>query len=303
MSSRRSDESTSSPRPSASWRATICGCSRSFRASRNWNRSTARRTRAPSSPTMPVRSCSRPREQRDAQHYSQLLGTYTAEALSTGTSRPLAWGNGKQASIQSPIDLNKRDHLLLPQEVKELGDQRAIITLTHTKPILCEKARFYADPVFFDRLKTHQSFARGSRDVECRRRLNWKRPPSCGGSWQSRFPRLDLELHRAKVEQTGASSCDRMNRSRCRGWRSILTQFPPVVSRDPPAVDEGDLVGRCLLLPNCNGPTKPMTGISEKMSQRQAHEQQLDERELPEEAPNRLGDRPRLNRDKEERDV
>ncbi|TKB61435.1 MAG: type IV secretory system conjugative DNA transfer family protein [Nitrospira sp.] len=93
-----------------------------------------------------------PREQQDANEYSQMLGTYTAKAISTGMSQPRGWGQARQASTSS----NSSDHarpLMLPQELKELGPTRQIISLSNTKPILCDKAFFYLDPVFVNRLK------------------------------------------------------------------------------------------------------------------------------------------------------
>ena len=93
-----------------------------------------------------------PREQQDANEYSQMLGTYTAKALSTGMSQPRGWGQARQASTSSNISDHARP-LLLPQELKELGTTRQIISLSNTKPILCDKAFFYLDPIFVDRLK------------------------------------------------------------------------------------------------------------------------------------------------------
>ena len=176
-----------------------------------------------------------PREQRDAQHYSQMLGTYTAEAISTGTSRPLGWSNGKQASSSSTHSEQARP-LLLPQEVKELGDQRAIINLMHAKPILCDKARFYAEPVFIDRLKRISPFLASVG----------KRMPTQAELEEAAFvrrelsveiPRLDLELHRAKVERRvrPVQPDEQIDISKL---AMDLTTLPPVVSRDPPTVED-----------------------------------------------------------------
>ena len=65
-----------------------------------------------------------PREQHDANEYSQMLGTYTAKALSTGMSQPRGWGHARQASTSSNLSDHARP-LLLPQELKELGPTRA----------------------------------------------------------------------------------------------------------------------------------------------------------------------------------
>jgi len=238
-----------------------------------------------------------PREQRDAQHYSQLLGTYTAEALSTGTSRPLAWGTGKQAS--STVNRSEQARpLLLPQEVKELGDQRAIITLTHAKPILCEKARFYADPVFIDRLKPiSPSLAAVGRRMPTQAEL--EEAAFVRRELAVEIPQLDLELHRAKVEQRvrPLRPDEPVDVSRL---AIDPTHLPPVVARDPPAAEEVTSLVDAFFA-QLQWTNKTETGVSD--AQRQGHEQQLDERELPEEAPSQLVDRPRLDQDKEERDV
>ncbi len=176
-----------------------------------------------------------PREQRDAHEYSQMLGTYTAEAVSTGRSRPLAWGYGKQTSTSSTRSEQARP-LLLPQEVKELGDQRAIINLMHTKPILCDKARFYADSIFIDRLKRMSPSlkALGNRmptQAELEDAAFVRRELSV------EIPQLDLDLHRAKVER-------RVRPQRPDEPIDVttlaidLTTLPPVTLRDPPATEE-----------------------------------------------------------------
>ncbi len=176
-----------------------------------------------------------PREQRDAQHYSQLLGTYTAEAVSTGTSRPLAWGNGKQASSSATRSEQARP-LLLPQEVKELGDQRAIINLMHTKPILCDKARFYADPVFIDRLKRISPFL-ASVGKRLPTQAELEEAAFVRRELSVEIPRLDLELHRATVERRvrPVQPDEPIDLSKL---AMDLTTLPPVVPRDPPTAEE-----------------------------------------------------------------
>lgn len=176
-----------------------------------------------------------PREQRDAQCYSQMLGTYTAEAISTGTSRPLAWGNGKQASSSSTRSEQARP-LLLPQEVKELGDQRAIINLMHTKPILCDKARFYAEPVFIDRLKRiSPSLAAVGKRMPTQTEL--EEAAFVRRELSVEIPRLDLELHRAKVERR-VRPVQPDEPIDVPKLAMDLTTLPSVVSRDPPTPEE-----------------------------------------------------------------
>lgn len=139
-----------------------------------------------------------PREQKDAQAYSQMLGTYTAEVISTGSSAPRVWGAAQNGTITSHVSEQARP-LMLPQELKDLGDDHAIINLVKIKPILCEKARFYTEDIFVDRLKAISPSLAA---------LGKKRPTAA--QWEAAafikkelsvpIPRLDLALHTAKVE-------------------------------------------------------------------------------------------------------
>ena len=91
-----------------------------------------------------------PREQRDAEEYSAMLGQYTQRATSFGRSRSHGL-NGHGAC--SRHDSDQRRALLLPQEFKELGPERLVVILEHCKPILAQKIRYHRDPVFTSRLR------------------------------------------------------------------------------------------------------------------------------------------------------
>lgn len=85
-----------------------------------------------------------PRDQKDANEYSEMLGFETVKAK--GTSRQA----GRSGEGQSFSD--QRRALLLPQEIKEIGLWKEIIVLENMKPILCEKIKYFEDPVFKARL-------------------------------------------------------------------------------------------------------------------------------------------------------
>lgn len=86
-----------------------------------------------------------PREQKDANEYSEMLGYQTVKSTSIGRS------SGVKSS-RSENESDQRRALLLPQELKELGTDKEIISLENTKPILCEKIRYYEDKVLMSRL-------------------------------------------------------------------------------------------------------------------------------------------------------
>lgn len=111
-----------------------------------------------------------PREQRDANEYSEALGTFTQKEESRGRSN--SSGSSGGGSSQSRNESSQRRPLLLPQEFKELGTDKEVVTLENCKPILADKILYYTDPVFASRLMP---------------------PPT--------IPAINLALHRARVEQ------------------------------------------------------------------------------------------------------
>ena len=90
-----------------------------------------------------------PREQRDADEYSAMLGHFTERATSRGRSRSFS-GHGH--TTVSRNESEQRRALLLPQEFKELGTERLVVVMENCKPILGEKIRYHRERVFVERL-------------------------------------------------------------------------------------------------------------------------------------------------------
>ncbi|MGU7811653.1 type IV secretory system conjugative DNA transfer family protein [Burkholderia sp. AW49-1] len=90
-----------------------------------------------------------PREQKDANDYSEMLGTFTDQSRSVSRPNALLGRGGASESISE-----QRRPLLLPQELKELGHDKEIILLENTKPILAEKICYWRDPEFASRVLT-----------------------------------------------------------------------------------------------------------------------------------------------------
>lgn len=103
-----------------------------------------------------------PTVQSDAQEYSEMLGYETVKSRSRTSSM--------QSSSTSTSDQCRA--LMLPQEIRELGQTREIVSLENCKPILCDKIRYYEDP-----------------DFTCRAHLP---PPS--------IPKQDIDTFIAKIE-------------------------------------------------------------------------------------------------------
>lgn len=81
-----------------------------------------------------------------ATEVSRELGNFTYKAQSK--SKPMAFAKGNQSLSES----DQARALLLPQEVKELGEDEVIIFAKGCPPIRAEKIRWYKDPTFKDRV-------------------------------------------------------------------------------------------------------------------------------------------------------
>ena len=142
-------------------------------------------------------------------------------------------------AVQASTSSNLSDHarpLLLPQELKELGPTRQIITLTNTKPILCYKACFYLDPIFVDRLKdVSPSLASLGNRLPTQR--EFEDAAFVRKDLSVEIPLLDLDVHRAKVERRmrPLTLNEPIDSTKLAIDPGLL---PPVVSHDPPHADE-----------------------------------------------------------------
>lgn len=87
-----------------------------------------------------------PREQQDAQEYSEILGYYGLSSTSKGVSR----GRGSVTNSEN-VSEQKRA-LMLPQELREIGPDRVIVLADNCKPIFGDKIKYYTDPAFTERL-------------------------------------------------------------------------------------------------------------------------------------------------------
>ena len=84
-----------------------------------------------------------PTDDEEAKELSETLGYFTENSISKSRTP------GKP---RSQTHSDQRRALMLPQELKEMPRNQEIV-LGFGKPILCEKAYYYEDPVFVNRLK------------------------------------------------------------------------------------------------------------------------------------------------------
>lgn len=148
-----------------------------------------------------------PREQRDANEYSDMLGHFTEASTSRGRSRSLS-GQGRATVSRNESD--QRRALLLPQEFKELGSERLVVIMEGCKPILGEKIRYHLDPVFRERLLPAPS-----------------------------VPSLDMDLHLARVQQRWRYAPDELSPGESIQVEALahdLSKLPPDLDAPPERV-------------------------------------------------------------------
>lgn len=93
-----------------------------------------------------------PREQRDAEEYSKMLGDTTIRTRHRSTSRGRGLNRGAGRNV-SWNEAEERRPLMLPQEVKALSADKEIIFVEGVPhPILAEKIRYFRDGFFKKRL-------------------------------------------------------------------------------------------------------------------------------------------------------
>lgn len=92
-----------------------------------------------------------PKDYADAKEISDDLGFTTVRVRSH--SRPSVWASHRAGGRSgSTTDSLHARALLLPQEVKELGTENALIFYEGLRPVKCQKIRYYADARFRQRL-------------------------------------------------------------------------------------------------------------------------------------------------------
>ena len=87
-----------------------------------------------------------PREQQDANDYSEMLGYTTVHRRNRSQS------HGQQGSVSFTESLERRA-LMLPQELKAMGPEKEVFLYEGIPyPVMCEKIRYYQDKYFTRKL-------------------------------------------------------------------------------------------------------------------------------------------------------
>lgn len=151
-----------------------------------------------------------PREQRDADEYSAMLGHFTERVTSRGRTQSL---NGQRHnSSTSRSESEQRRALLLPQEFKELSRERLVVILENCKPILAEKLCYYRDKAFSSRLQP---------------------PPA--------VPCMDMDLHLARNQQRWRYAADDLAPGETLEIQQLahdLSQLPELVDKSTEEIAE-----------------------------------------------------------------
>ncbi len=194
-----------------------------------------------------------PREQKDANEYSEMLGYFTAIARSKSRNR------GARSNSTGESESGQKRALMMPQELKEMGQDKLIVTLENCKPIQAEKAFFYKHEVFIDRLKevSPSIAALGDEAMPSKEQLEdafltrgegsielpqvdfetyWNAPTAAGPAPNDSRPIAPDEL--AMLEASDIANADEI----LQAMRQVMPQFDELMSlihKDEPKFDAG----------------------------------------------------------------
>ena len=104
------------------------------------------------------------KDHTDAREISDELGFQTVKAKSVSTPM-FDFSSEKSRRSRSQTASLQRRALLLPQEVKDLGNEEAIVFYEGLKPIRCRKIRYYRDRRFTSRLRPAAAVAPGPVEI------------------------------------------------------------------------------------------------------------------------------------------
>ena len=129
-----------------------------------------------------------------------MLGTFTEKGISESRSKQILDPKGSSESIS-----DQKRALMMPQEIKELGQWKEIVLLENTKPILCDKIRYYDDPAFSTRVMQPPAVTPLDLDLFVAKLQNRIRPlqdndVKADGSHLSDVPPEHLLLMEADIE-------------------------------------------------------------------------------------------------------
>lgn len=94
-----------------------------------------------------------PKDYDEAKEISEELGDTTVRARSFSRPRFAQFGSSRGGRGGQITVSDQRRPLMLPQEVKEMGSDKALILYEGLRPILARKIRYYADSRFRARLR------------------------------------------------------------------------------------------------------------------------------------------------------
>ena len=128
-----------------------------------------------------------PTEQRDANEYSEALGTRTVKSHSR------QYGPGHAPFVDKGSESDQKRALMLPQEISEMSEDRQIVRIRSKRPIQCDKIAYYEHRRYLAMLRRQSETLRAGPMTEERRDEAIAR-----GELTVAVKRLDIALLQAK---------------------------------------------------------------------------------------------------------
>ena len=198
--------------------------------------------------TLAARIFFAPKDMDDAEEISRELGMTTVKVKTH--SRPV-WelSSGKGARHRSVSISEQRRPLMLPQEVRGLGKQRAIVLTEDTPPILCRKIRYYRVAALRNRIRNPPrvpavSIERGAVRPGCMERVAVGEEPQSakGGPVETKSAsgdrRMDAALETAQAREATVEDLEREEGLTLEDFETDFSQVPMPDHEGPLAAGE-----------------------------------------------------------------
>ena len=147
-----------------------------------------------------------PEDDRSAKELSEMLGTYTtkSESVSSNRSGHIFSINGNSSAGTSISE--QRRALMMPQELKAMPSSQCIIDKRSMPPALCDKIRYFEEPVFIDRLKqVSTSLRQLGQAIPTRQELDTAR---INGELAAPVPKILDDFAPADEAQESETTCE-----------------------------------------------------------------------------------------------
>jgi type IV secretion system protein VirD4 len=172
-----------------------------------------------------------PKDFSDAREISDELGNTTVRVKAVSRPVGISFSSKSTRSASHNVSEQRRP-LMLPQEVKELGTEDAIVFFEGLRPIRCRKLRYFSDSRFRERLRPPPTSPVPPQP--CRRRSEGPWPPDNSPLSEPALQPVMPQPVEVTVREGTAADVERIDELTTADFAADLSSLAIGTPRDPP---------------------------------------------------------------------